>query len=55
MSKDSRVVKGAGLKTQCVRFVGSNPTPCTFLIFFNEYQKSLNTSRYHKVSIINNP
>jgi hypothetical protein len=25
------------------------------LIFFNEYQKSLNTSRYHKVSIINNP
>ena len=27
-SKGSRVVKGVGLKHQCVSFVGSNPTSC---------------------------
>ena len=30
-SKDSRVVKGAGLKTLCVSFVGSTPTPCKLM------------------------
>ena len=28
-SKDSRVVKGDGLKHRCICFVGSNPTSCT--------------------------
>jgi hypothetical protein len=27
-SKGSRVVKGVGLKHQCICFVGSNPTSC---------------------------
>ena len=31
ISKDSRVVKGDGLKHRCICFVGSNPTPCIFL------------------------
>ena len=46
ISRDSRVVKGAGLKIPCVSFVGSNPTSCIFIsiqhILFKKSNSALN-------------
>ena len=44
MCKDSRVVKGAGLKTQCVSFVGSNPTSCNKLYIYTRVPERSNGS-----------
>ena len=46
-SKVSRVVKGVGLKHQCVSFVGSNPTPCIFRHQSIIYLLTANVNKTH--------